>query len=44
MTSVKLSDADVYSLVSAALAVIVVLPAATEADAPEEGLLLLYLY
>jgi len=33
---VKVSDAELYSFVSAALAVIVVFPAATDADAPEE--------
>ena len=34
----KLSEAALYSFVSAALAVIVAFPAATEADAPDEGL------
>ena len=34
----KLSEAALYSFVSAALAVIVALPAATEADAPDEEL------
>ena len=34
----KLSEAALYSFVSAPLAVIVVLPAATEADAPDDEL------